>query len=339
MKTKEVEEKLGLTKYTLRYYEKEGLIHPDKDENGYRNYDEEDIQVLHLIKFLRNINISMDDVKGILCGELSFQECLRVNKIHLDNEIKHLQEVQKTMTAYNEKNIPLIPALAQVKAIESKGIGLRKVNKEITLGKKASRWTALRKWIFAFVVSYVFNIIWILIALSIEDIHIKLMFILVLVLPLFVFTHFVLYGLNIQFSAIEHSLNQSVEFLNEGLRYYKRKGIVDHNYYLYATMLNKQDKVLKYCKYEDIEKVILKVNKRYMKLGTPISSELYIVDFIFEFKDGSSFYFYWPSTYNNDMQAIAIILDEYVKNIEDEKHILPILKQGIRLEEYYGIKK
>jgi len=48
MQIKEVQEKLKISSYTLRYYEKMGLIQPYRDENGYRNYNEEDI---HKIDF------------------------------------------------------------------------------------------------------------------------------------------------------------------------------------------------------------------------------------------------------------------------------------------------
>ena len=63
MKTKELEQVLGLSKHTIFYYEKEGFVHPTRDENGYRNYSEQDVQTLQLVKFLRNLNISIDDVK------------------------------------------------------------------------------------------------------------------------------------------------------------------------------------------------------------------------------------------------------------------------------------
>lgn len=46
MKIKEVQEKLDISSYTLRYYEKMNLIKPFRDENGYRNYSESDIKVL-----------------------------------------------------------------------------------------------------------------------------------------------------------------------------------------------------------------------------------------------------------------------------------------------------
>ena len=40
MKTNEIEIKTGLSKQTILYYEKEGLINPERNENGYRNYSD-----------------------------------------------------------------------------------------------------------------------------------------------------------------------------------------------------------------------------------------------------------------------------------------------------------
>ena len=45
MKIKEVEELVGLARSNIRYYERQGLLHPERDqENSYREYTEEDIE-------------------------------------------------------------------------------------------------------------------------------------------------------------------------------------------------------------------------------------------------------------------------------------------------------
>ena len=53
MKTHEVEQKLGITKQALIYYEKEGLIKPSRDQNNYRHYTQNDIELLQVILLLR----------------------------------------------------------------------------------------------------------------------------------------------------------------------------------------------------------------------------------------------------------------------------------------------
>ena len=39
MKTHELEKELGISKHTIFYYEKEGIVTPQRDANGYRSYN------------------------------------------------------------------------------------------------------------------------------------------------------------------------------------------------------------------------------------------------------------------------------------------------------------
>ena len=91
MKTNELEKEIGLSKYTIRYYEKEGLIQPKREENGYRDYDDETVQKLKIIKFLRNLQISVDDIKAILEGELDFRHCLKINQVNMQKQIESMK--------------------------------------------------------------------------------------------------------------------------------------------------------------------------------------------------------------------------------------------------------
>ena len=68
MKIKEVSERTGLTKKTIRYYEAEGLLSPEKQwQNGreYRNYSEADIQQLTKIAALRRARFSVEEIRHI----------------------------------------------------------------------------------------------------------------------------------------------------------------------------------------------------------------------------------------------------------------------------------
>ena len=53
MKIKEAEEKTGLTRKAIRYYESAGLIRPGQADNGYKDYDDASIRRLLLIRKLR----------------------------------------------------------------------------------------------------------------------------------------------------------------------------------------------------------------------------------------------------------------------------------------------
>ena len=53
MNIREVEDLTGLVRANIRYYEDEGFFTPQRERNGYRNYSDEDIEVLKRIKLLR----------------------------------------------------------------------------------------------------------------------------------------------------------------------------------------------------------------------------------------------------------------------------------------------
>lgn len=64
MTIKDVSERFDLSKDTLRFYEKKGLIGPvKKTNNGIRDYDEEDLARIEFIKCMRNAGLPVDVLK------------------------------------------------------------------------------------------------------------------------------------------------------------------------------------------------------------------------------------------------------------------------------------
>ena len=53
MTIKDMELQTGLARANIRYYEAEGLISPERAENGYREYSQEDAETLLRVKLLR----------------------------------------------------------------------------------------------------------------------------------------------------------------------------------------------------------------------------------------------------------------------------------------------
>lgn len=147
MKTHELEKELGISKHTIFYYEKEGIVTPQRDDNGYRSYSQEDLQKLIMVKFLRNLNISIDDVKAILNNELDFKECLKINQIHLEEQIKSLEEVQENIEMYVRKDLPMLPALQQIQR-ETKNykLGYKKTTDTVSLGRRLTKKLAIKKF-------------------------------------------------------------------------------------------------------------------------------------------------------------------------------------------------
>ncbi len=55
MKIKQVEELVGITSKNIRFYEERGLLTPERAENGYREYHEENIKTLKKSNFCVNL--------------------------------------------------------------------------------------------------------------------------------------------------------------------------------------------------------------------------------------------------------------------------------------------
>lgn len=70
MTVKDLEARCGIDRATIRYYEKEGLLHPTRRANGYRDYSEADAETLEKIALLRRLGLSIEDIRRIQSGEL-----------------------------------------------------------------------------------------------------------------------------------------------------------------------------------------------------------------------------------------------------------------------------
>ena len=100
MKTHDVEQLLGITKQALIYYEKEGLIKPTRNKNNYREYNQNDIELLQLILTLRSMGISIDDIKLILSGDLSIRYCLKNKQEYFQQEKKKIEIIENKIADY-----------------------------------------------------------------------------------------------------------------------------------------------------------------------------------------------------------------------------------------------
>ena len=76
MTIKELEERTGMTRANIRFYESEGLLSPARRENGYRDYSEEDVKTLEKIKLLRELHLDIDTIRLVQKGELPLERAL-----------------------------------------------------------------------------------------------------------------------------------------------------------------------------------------------------------------------------------------------------------------------
>lgn len=95
MTIKEVEERTGLARSNIRFYEKEKLIEPSRnDKNGYRDYSETDIENIKKIAYLRTLEISIEDIRHILSGKVSLIEVIEKQSTTIKEQLVSLNKAK-----------------------------------------------------------------------------------------------------------------------------------------------------------------------------------------------------------------------------------------------------
>ena len=86
MTIKELEEKTGMTRANIRFYEGEGLLAPKRLDNGYRDYSEEDARTLEKIRLLRQLQLDLDTIRKVQQGALTLDQALFVQQTKLEGD-------------------------------------------------------------------------------------------------------------------------------------------------------------------------------------------------------------------------------------------------------------
>ena len=102
----EIQNKTGLTRKAIEYYEEKGLINPQKTENGYRDYSENDLEVLIQISLFRKLGISVTEIEGYLTTGISaLSSVLRRKQHQLDVEEKRKEVLELVVKGENQELI------------------------------------------------------------------------------------------------------------------------------------------------------------------------------------------------------------------------------------------
>ncbi len=91
MKIKEVEELLSVSRANIRFYEKEGLLTPNRETNNYRDYSEENIKELKKIILFRKLGFTIEEIKKLQKGEINLKDASADNIARLESEIESLK--------------------------------------------------------------------------------------------------------------------------------------------------------------------------------------------------------------------------------------------------------
>lgn len=99
MNTKQIEELTGITRQNIRYYERQNLLEPVRDtQNAYRDYSEEDVRRLKLIKMLRMLDMPIKEIAQVVNGELLLKEAVARQQENLAKQQKQLQAAIEVCT-------------------------------------------------------------------------------------------------------------------------------------------------------------------------------------------------------------------------------------------------
>ena len=93
--------------YTLRYYEKEVLITPDRKENGRRMYSENDVKWVEFIKRLKDTGMPIKEIKKYAAlravGNSTLRERMAMLKKHRTNLNEQISKSQEHLQKLDDK--------------------------------------------------------------------------------------------------------------------------------------------------------------------------------------------------------------------------------------------
>lgn len=148
MHIQEISQKVNLSKKSIHFYEDKGLIHPQRDQQGYRIYNEEDEKNLLKIKLLRSLGFHIEEIKDIFIQHEDLFSKKRKeyeNQLYeIETSIQYIDEVEEAIK--NNKDVEQL-SLEVHQVFELKNVE-GKMNEDIHF-EKLCLFLYLVAWVFA----------------------------------------------------------------------------------------------------------------------------------------------------------------------------------------------
>ena len=104
MRINEVAKLTGVSARTLQYYDEIGLLIPEKLNNGYRDYSDENLDKLQKILFYRFLKFKLNEIKELLDGDIDSLKILEQQRELILKEKENfeiiLHNIEKTIKTY-----------------------------------------------------------------------------------------------------------------------------------------------------------------------------------------------------------------------------------------------
>lgn len=96
MNIKEAGIRSGVSVRNIRFYEQKGLLCPARNpENDYRDYAEEDVELLKFIRALRMVDMPLETIKGVLNGSALLEDAAAAHCASLTGQIRKLETARR----------------------------------------------------------------------------------------------------------------------------------------------------------------------------------------------------------------------------------------------------
>ena len=99
-----IAQRTGLSAKTIRYYEDIGLIHPKRDFNGYRAFQETDFHKLAFLGRARTLGFTIDDCRTLMA---LYEDKARASADVKKVVIQHLEQIEQKLTQLQEMRATL----------------------------------------------------------------------------------------------------------------------------------------------------------------------------------------------------------------------------------------
>ena len=100
----ELEERTGLERSGIRFYEREGFLTPKRLENGYRDYSEQDCEVLLKIRLLRKVQFSLDEIRSAMRGDASVSALAQQKLSQFEKQSQELEASRSVCRMLRDDN-------------------------------------------------------------------------------------------------------------------------------------------------------------------------------------------------------------------------------------------
>ena len=129
MKISELAKSSGVNLETIRYYERLGLITPAKrDVNGYRSFDQVQLDELHFIKACRAIGFSLDEICELLALQANPENPCQIadtlakqHLVQIDHQIEQCQKIKTLLERMVDCHAPDIDHCQVIEGIKKFG--------------------------------------------------------------------------------------------------------------------------------------------------------------------------------------------------------------------------